>query len=54
MERTVFEQYVVKSPRGNWTNHHYTEDGLIGERVSSATATHLIRTVTEVLEINND
>jgi len=32
-------EYCVKSPKGNPSNHHYTADGLLGERVTPETAT---------------
>ena len=37
------ETYGVESPRGFFTNHHWNEDGTIGERVTKETATHVCR-----------
>ena len=35
--------YVIKGrSEDSWSNHHYTADGLIGERVTEETATHAI------------
>lgn len=50
--RSVQEQPVIKRG-GNWSNHHFTEEGLIGGRVSRETATHIIRTTTEVFAIRD-
>jgi hypothetical protein len=32
----------IVTERGTYSNHHYTEDGLIGERVTPDSATHFI------------
>lgn len=36
-------QYVIMNPiSGNFANHHYTKDGLIGKRVTPQDATHVV------------
>lgn len=59
-------EYVVMSPHSGFpTNHHYKQNGLLGDRVTSSTATHAIIveaeridgefkiTSTEVRELSN-
>lgn len=46
--RNVHREPTIISPRGELTNHHWTEDGLIGERVKPEEATHFIVHTTTV------
>jgi hypothetical protein len=39
---------------GGWSNHHYTDKMLIGERVTEETATHFIRNTTEVFSVEDE
>jgi hypothetical protein len=40
--RDVHHVPCIRTERGTWANHHYTADGLIGERVTPETASHFI------------
>ena len=45
---------VIIGLNGGWSNHHYTDKMLIGERVTEETATHFIRNTTEVFSVEDE
>jgi hypothetical protein len=45
-------EYCVVAPSGFLTNHHHLGPHILGERVTEATATHVIITTTRIEEVN--